>query len=239
MAGDFLHFHFKKGTQLQWHLYSRIHSAKPGACYDSLRCSWGESRKVFIHCDWTLCCSSSKTLSLSKRFTFFFLTTKPASLSHHSPVTGSSFLSLIMKRDAMLLIIMSLVLACLSQGGCEPQFWETKASISKAPCGCFMFYFLQCSVYAHSPQCAHHITSYPSLRPCSVSRQSLGSCTSLSYPTSCWSVNVLVGNFAWCNNEEILSGRAGYFFVLVVSWNPSMLFYTWKQKAANGVCVLS
>lgn len=130
----------------------------------------------------------------------------------------------------MLLIIMRLVLACLSQGGCEPRFLETKASISKAPCGFFFFsFFLQCSVYAHSPQCALHITRYHSLRPRSVSSQSLGSCTSLSYPISCWSGNVLVGNFAWCNNEEILSGGRVIFLCL---WFPEIppCFFTHGNK---------
>lgn len=160
-----------------------------------------------------------------------------ALLTYYSSVTGLSFLKLMMRRNATMLIIMSLALSYQSHGGCEPRFRETKASISKAPCGVF-FVLSLCPLYtvcSSDNQVPHCLPSCPwSFFICVP----LDCHTSLHYQFSRWATNVLVGNFAWCNNEEILSGWA--VFVLVVSWNPSMLLYMeTKQRLQSGFCVLS
>lgn len=51
-------------------------------------------------------------------------------------------------RNAALLMVMSPVLACLSQEGCEFQFGQTKASITETPCGDFQSSF--CALLQHS-----------------------------------------------------------------------------------------
>lgn len=60
---------------------------------------------------------------------------------------------LMRRRNATVLIIMSLVLACLSQGGDVSLSLGIKASISKAPYG-----ECQCSVHTHCTQCVLHVT---------------------------------------------------------------------------------
>lgn len=56
-------------------------------------------------------------------------------------------------RNAALLMVMSPVLACLSQEGCEFQFGQTKASITETPRGDFQSSF--CALLQHSvcPSC--------------------------------------------------------------------------------------
>jgi len=84
------------------------------------------------------------------------------------------------------LIIMSLALAHLSQGGCELRFEETKALISKAPCGGFSMLRLGplCTVCSSNNQVPHYLPS------------SHWSLALLFYQFLHRLINVPVGNFA-------------------------------------------
>lgn len=90
----------------------------------------------------SFCGSSGETASLSPSKNIFstqqaiFSNLGPL-LAYYSSVTGLSLRRLMMRRNATVLIIMSLALARLSLGGCELRFEETKALMSKAPCRCF------------------------------------------------------------------------------------------------------
>lgn len=57
-----------------------------------------------------------------------------------------------MRRNATALMVMSPVLACLSQEGCELQFGQTKASITETPRGGFSEFFL-CPLYTVCLSC--------------------------------------------------------------------------------------
>lgn len=142
-----------------------------------------------------------------------FLYTKPSSsiwppFTYCSSVTGLSFQYLMMRRNATVLIIMSLVLACLSQGGCEPQFGETKASISKAPCGGFSVLSL-CPLYtmcSSDNQIPHNLLSFRCLLLFfhSMPMKSLDWNGLLYCTLSSWLVNVPDWKFAWCLAELFL-----------------------------------
>lgn len=129
----------------------------------------------------------------------------PASFAYCSSVTGLRLPSLMMRRNATVLIIMSLLLARLSLGGCEPQFGETKALISKALWSVSLLSLCPLSQSSYN-LVPHYLPSWP----CSFFVFFFWACldcyTSFYYRFSSWSINVLVGNFVWCNNEEILSG---------------------------------
>lgn len=68
-----------------------------------------------------------------------------------------------MRRNATALIIMSLALARLSQGGCELQFEETKALISTVPCVCEGFPMLSLCLFHTVSSSNNQITKSSSL----------------------------------------------------------------------------
>lgn len=214
-----------------------------GVCYDSLRCSWGQSKKVFIDCDLTFCSSSRKTSTPSTLKCFTFSNNKPSLLK-------SGPFSLLLISDWLELSIANDEEKCYTANNNEPGASFYPRGAVSIGLGKQRHQYLrlpvrgggQCSVYAHCTQCALQITRYHIICPLLAGHfSSFLPCpwkvwTSVYYQFSHWSINVLVGNFAWCNSEEILSGWT--VFVLVVSWNPSMLLYM-ETKTANWVCVLS
>lgn len=107
---------------------------------------------------------------------------------------------------------MNLALACLSQGGYEPQFGETKASISKAPYEGF-------SVHAHCTQCALLISSLSALIPL-VTSSFFILCpwrvwtVMLRYQFSCWPINLQLETL-----HDVIAEKSRLAVVLVVSWN--------------------
>lgn len=110
-----------------------------------------KAKKIFIDFDWTFCITSSKTLCL-------YQNALPFQTTSHLLKSGLLFLllisawlelycmELVMRRNATMLIIMSLALVCLCLGDCESWFGETKPSIPIGPCVCFSVLIL-CPLY--------------------------------------------------------------------------------------------
>lgn len=162
----------------------------------------------------------------------------------HFFISSLSIPLLMMRRNATALMVMSPVLACLSQEVCEPQFGQTKASITKTPRGDF-----QSSFCALCTQCVFHVTrQVPHFLPSSnwsfLKKFSFHSHGNLACYTSyhqhyCRAINILVTTCAWCNSEEILSGCPGFFFgfFFTCGFLKSLDAFTDGNKDKFGLCV--
>lgn len=112
-------------------------------------------------------------------------------------------------RNATVLMVMSPLLACVSQEAFELHFGQTKASITETPRGDFEFFlcpFAQCILY-ETWQVLHFLSSLNWLVFIFLSHSYGNAARYTLYPQNhCRANTILVTLRAWCNSQEILSG---------------------------------